>query len=103
VRRSGAYSSAVEHLPYKEVVAGSIPAAPTERTARYDFARGHGLSRDQGLPASLRDALGETRDVRDGTEKILYVANVKRARELALDKESTAARVPLRMAWARRC
>ena len=25
----GAYSSAVEHLPYKQVVAGSIPAAPT--------------------------------------------------------------------------
>jgi hypothetical protein len=30
VRRFGAYSSAVEHLPYKEVVAGSIPAAPTQ-------------------------------------------------------------------------
>jgi len=30
---SGAYSSAVEHLPYKEVVAGSIPAAPTSITA----------------------------------------------------------------------
>jgi hypothetical protein len=28
--RSGAYSSAVEHLPYKEGVAGSIPAAPTD-------------------------------------------------------------------------
>jgi hypothetical protein len=26
----GAYSSAVEHLPYKEGVAGSIPATPTK-------------------------------------------------------------------------
>src|SRR3954453_13909273 len=32
-QRPGAYSSAVEHLPYKEVVAGSIPAAPTEAPA----------------------------------------------------------------------
>src|SRR5262245_25419582 len=31
---SRAYSSAVEHLPYKEVVAGSIPAAPTDAFPR---------------------------------------------------------------------
>ena len=27
-----AISSAVEHLPYKEIVAGSIPASPTPRS-----------------------------------------------------------------------
>jgi hypothetical protein len=30
---SRAYSSAVEHLPYKQAVTGSIPVAPTSRTA----------------------------------------------------------------------
>jgi uncharacterized protein (DUF433 family) len=42
----GAYSSAVEHLPYKEVVAGSIPAAPTDVFAgqrAYGGSRGHAV------------------------------------------------------------
>jgi hypothetical protein len=31
--RVRAHSSAVEHLPYKQAVTGSIPVAPTSRTA----------------------------------------------------------------------
>jgi integrase len=42
----------------------------------------------KGYRGRYRDSVGETRDVRDGAGKIIYVASRKRARELALDEEA---------------
>ena len=42
----------------------------------------------KGYRGRYRDALGETRDVRDATGRIIYVPSKRRARELALDEEA---------------